>query len=133
MAAENSSEWWSFADADLDTAQLLRKMRPRHYEIICYHCEQAAEKYLKGYLIARNVRPPKTHELDELCALCSEKDKSFDELAGICGFLTQFGVQPRYPYEMDITEKNVEHAVKYAERVKNFTPIVAVREENLNK
>ena len=127
MATENIIKWFEFADAELDTAQLLHKMRPMHYEIICYHCEQATEKYLKGFLTAKNIFPPKTHELEELCALCAEEDKMFDELAGICSFLTQFGVQPRYPYEMDITERNVEKAIKYTEQIKNFSPIVVVR------
>ncbi|MDR1998170.1 MAG: HEPN domain-containing protein, partial [Candidatus Margulisbacteria bacterium] len=101
MGTDNGQEWVAFADADLDTAQLLQKMRPMHHEIICYHCEQAAEKYLKGYLTAQKIFPPKTHELEKLCAMCAEKDKFFDDIAGICGFLTQFGTQPRYPHEMD--------------------------------
>ena len=40
------AEWFRFADDDLDTVLLLKEMRPQHHEIICYHCEQAAEKIL---------------------------------------------------------------------------------------
>ena len=36
-------EWLEFAAMDLDSAQFLLGMRPVPVEIICYHCEQAAE------------------------------------------------------------------------------------------
>ena len=33
--------WFRFADTDLDTAELLLEMRPQHFEIICFHCQQS--------------------------------------------------------------------------------------------
>ena len=36
-------EWLEFAAMDLDSAQFLLGMRPVPVEIICYHCEQAAD------------------------------------------------------------------------------------------
>jgi HEPN domain-containing protein len=48
MEIETVSEWLYLADADVDSAKLLNELRPQHREIICYHCEQAVEKYLKG-------------------------------------------------------------------------------------
>jgi len=36
---------------DLNTAEYLKNMKPLPIEIICYHCQQSAEKYLKGYLV----------------------------------------------------------------------------------
>jgi hypothetical protein len=38
------AEWLRFADYDIDTVLLLKEMRPQHFEIICYHCEQAVKK-----------------------------------------------------------------------------------------
>lgn len=35
--------WLSFADMDYDMANILYAHHPRPYEIICYHCQQAAE------------------------------------------------------------------------------------------
>lgn len=60
-------EWLEFAAMDLDSAQFLLGMRPVPVEIICYHCEQAAEKLLKAVLVAVDVEPPKTHDLIQLC------------------------------------------------------------------
>ena len=36
--------WLGYADGDLSTAEFLyEKQWPRRNEIICYHCQQAAE------------------------------------------------------------------------------------------
>ena len=47
---EISKEWFEIGDSDLASAEFLLKMHPVPNEIICYHCQQAAEKYLKGFL-----------------------------------------------------------------------------------
>ena len=47
MSTGWSSEWLDFAYMDLSAAEHLLTMRPLPVEIICYHCEQAAEKFLK--------------------------------------------------------------------------------------
>jgi len=54
MDKELVAEWLRFAADDIDTVLLLKEMRPQHFEIICYHCEQAVEKYLKGFLVSKD-------------------------------------------------------------------------------
>ena len=54
-----SSEWLEMAEMDLGAAEYLLGMRPIPIEIICYHCEQAAEKLLKGALIYLQIDPQK--------------------------------------------------------------------------
>ena len=127
MDKELVAEWFRLGDDDIDTALLLKEMRPQHREIICYHCEQAVEKYLKGFLVSKDQIPPKTHDLTLLCNLCSEQDQNFVNILPQCSYLKQFSVQPRYPKEMDITDVNVEKAVKYALDVKGFPEIVELR------
>ena len=64
MVDKNAYSWFQFGDMDLDTSELLLTMRPQHYEIICYHCQQSAEKYFKGFLIFNGIdAPPKIHDL----------------------------------------------------------------------
>ena len=122
--------WFRFADMDFDTAEVLQTSRPEHFEIICFHCQQAVEKYLKGYLIFHGVeKPPKIHDLIELCNMCADKDDSFDSILEKCDYLTQFGVQPRYPDEIDIDEHGTKKAIQYASDIKNFTPLAAIRQE----
>lgn len=45
---ETAKEWFEIAERDLASAEFLQEMRPIPVEIICYHCQQSAEKYLKG-------------------------------------------------------------------------------------
>ena len=49
MNNEEVREWLEVADRDLDSALLLNEAVRRHFEVICYLCAQAAEKYLKGH------------------------------------------------------------------------------------
>jgi HEPN domain-containing protein len=128
MDKELVAEWIKFADNDIDTVLLLKEMRPQHHEIICYHCEQAIEKYLKGYLVSKGRMPPKTHDLKNLCDLCSEYENNFSNLFSQCDYLTQFAVQPRYPKELYLTSANVEKAIKYALEVRDFNIIAVLRE-----
>ena len=44
-----------------------------------------------------------------------------------CNYLEQFGTQPRYQKEMDISDANVAKAVKCALEVRDFTVIVELR------
>jgi len=44
-------EWFYFADADFDSAQILNNAYRKHGEIIFYHCQQAVEKYLKAFYV----------------------------------------------------------------------------------
>ena len=47
-------EWAEFARMDFLAAKhLYEHMHPKPLEIICYHCQQAIEKLLKGVLISR--------------------------------------------------------------------------------
>jgi HEPN domain-containing protein len=80
MNNENVMEWLQLADEDLYSAKLLNEANRKPYEIICYHCAQAAEKYLKGYLAFQDIIPKKTHDLIFLNNLCIEKDTEFKNI-----------------------------------------------------
>jgi hypothetical protein len=44
--------------------------------LICFHCQQSAEKYLKALLIERGIAFPKTHRLEDLLRLLLPHDAS---------------------------------------------------------
>ncbi|MCL1807759.1 MAG: HEPN domain-containing protein [Oscillospiraceae bacterium] len=124
------TEWFKYADMDYITAEHLRTLHPQPLEIICFHCQQTAEKLLKGYLIYSGVtEPPKTHNLDTLCLLCAEYDDRFHEIKKASGVLTQYGIQPRYPNEMEIAEKDMQKALEYTKQIRDFEPLVKIRTE----
>ncbi|GHV92985.1 hypothetical protein AGMMS50268_34880 [Spirochaetia bacterium] len=72
MAKQTNSveDWRLLAERDLSVAEYLAaNMVPTPTQIIAYHCQQAAEKYLKGALVVLEEEPPYIHDLDELCAI----------------------------------------------------------------
>ncbi len=70
-------EWLNIAEMDMASAKFLQNMHPVPVEIICYHCQQSAEKYLKGYLAFNEEEVLKTHDLLALNNMCQNMMKNF--------------------------------------------------------
>lgn len=115
-----SLEWFVFAKKDLESAKFLLNMYPKPIEIICYHCEQSAEKYLKGYLIRNEHKLERTHDLVILNNKCKLIDKKFYEIEDECIELVPYGVQVRYPYQLEVTEQDMISAIECAEKIEKF-------------
>lgn len=114
-------EWNKFAEMDFTAAKhLSESMNPAPVEIVCYHCQQSAEKYLKGFLVLNGIMPPRTHDQDELCKSCAEFSDTFLNITDACSELTNYGVQARYPFEAQLDEHDMRHAIKSAGLVKDF-------------
>lgn len=117
---EASKEWLSLADMDYQSAKFLMQMRPVPLEIICYHCEQAAEKMLKGFLVYHNVDVPKTHDLVQLCELCSSISPEFESVSEMCLDLSPYAVQIRYPSHIELEKADMQNALNDCQRVFDF-------------
>ena len=115
------AEWIKFSDLDLSAAEHLYKtMRPQPLEIICYHCQQSAEKALKAYWIFSGEKPPKTHDLKQLLEFCESNDNEFTTISIACIRLTDYGIQPRYPLEMEVTDGNTFLALQDSKKINEF-------------
>lgn len=117
---ELAQEWFKVAEMDLASAGYLQNMQPAPLEIICYHCQQSAEKFLKGYLAFCGEAIRKTHDLVQLNKLCRIHDSEFGKIENECLDLTDYGVQIRYPFPLEIDASDVGFALKNALRIKNF-------------
>ena len=117
---ELALEWLRFAKMDLSSAEYLLTHRPLPKEIICFHCQQAAEKGLKGILVNNEIVPPKIHDLEKLYAMCEEYVPNINTIGTTCNILNQYGSQPRYPEEISITENDVQEALVCAKAVLKF-------------
>ena len=73
-------QWIEKGDHDLGTAQVTFIYLPKYSDTIAFHCQQAAEKYLKGYLIFLDIPFQKKHSLNYLLGLISTKIKIADEI-----------------------------------------------------
>jgi HEPN domain-containing protein len=55
-------DWLSLADKDLYAAEIIIRDDYPLTNIVAFHCQQAIEKYLKAYLIEKDVSLIKTHD-----------------------------------------------------------------------
>jgi len=113
-------EWVEVASQDLASAKYLVSMKPVPLEIICYHCQQCAEKYMKAYLVFRNKEVIKTHDLIALYKELIELDTTFEEIKNECIDLTDFSVTTRYPYKLELDKIDMEKAIMDAEKIQTF-------------
>jgi HEPN domain-containing protein len=127
MKINDVIEWIQIADDDLYSAKTLNESVRKPYEIICYHCAQATEKYLKGYLAYNDIIPQNTHNLLFLLEICVEKDNSFEVIRTECGLLNRFTNEIRYPHRIEIKEEDVNYSISAVERIRNLEPIKKLR------
>ena len=127
-------EWVSFAEMDLNTAKHLDKtMFPQPLAIICYHCQQAVEKYLKGALVLFGVEIRKTHDLGLLAEELNNYINVNDKYIDYCYDLTTYGVKTRYPQELQIEVHHKDLALKEAEEVCNWLSNIINKHLTTNK
>lgn len=119
-AIQSSKEWLEYAQTDWQAAIHLTTATPKQFRNICYHCEQAAEKALKGFLTLHEVNFRHTHDLVQLCMSCMEIDPSYQEIAEGCSVLTGYGTQMRYPSGIDVDETETREALAICEAIIGF-------------
>jgi len=112
--------WLRKAHADLESARRLLGSPSPILDTGCFHCQQAVEKALKGYLLARGVVTPKVHVLGLLFDYCEEQDAAFADVRGDCEWLTRFAVETRYPSDREPTPERARKALRGAERAMSF-------------
>ena len=112
-------EWFEKADQDLELARRALGPGKPLPEMACYHAQQCAEKYLKGYLIAHSVPFRFVHDLVYLTQLCTAREPAFEELMSAAEILGEYGATVRYPMEGS-EEPDLEaarEAIRLAEQV----------------
>lgn len=104
-------DWIEKAEADYLAALDLARRRKRPLpDMVCFHCQQAAEKYLKARLEEGAVKFPKTHDLESLLSLVIPLEPLLAALAPAAKRLSPFGVTIRYPGN-DATPAEAQQAV----------------------
>jgi HEPN domain-containing protein len=111
------AEWVEKAQGDFNVAQReLRVRRLPNYDACCFHAQQCAEKYLKAFLVAQKIEPPRTHNLIDLLALCVTLDAAIELIRGALELLNAYSVDVRYPGE-SATKEEAREAVKAIRQV----------------
>jgi len=97
MSIEIAKQWLAKAQNDLLNADNNLQSENIPYDTVCFHCQQATEKFLKSYLVAKTRIPPHTHDLllllEEILPLNNEAENLREYLA----ILMPYAVEIRYP------------------------------------
>ncbi len=113
--------WCIKADHDYKTAKLLLVEGPELTDNICFHAQQAAEKYLKAFLVYSGLHVEKIHYLPRLIELCSKADPQFHDLIEDAREITDYAASGRYPdgwEEIPLSE--AKEAVQKSEKIMAF-------------
>jgi len=116
---EFTREWVRKAESDFKTAAHLLKSSPDLAEGTAFHSQQAAEKYLKAFLVWHQIEFQKTHDIEALLRLAGKVDDKIPEILADTVILTPYGVDYRYPGEYpEVGMSDAERAFLLADRVR---------------
>lgn len=118
--------WFEKADNDLKSATILLKEHGST-ETICFLCQQIAEKYLKGFLVFKEIKVGELrkwhiHDLPRLREKCQQIDNSFRGIEEECYILNKYYIETRYPIDppLEYSKSEAKIALQSAEKVRNF-------------
>ena len=112
-----TADWIRKAEGDWKVAHdVAAAVRPVK-EAICFHCQQAAEKYLKALLQELGLPVRRTHDLEALLADLLPHHGELRRLRRGLSFLSDYAVEARYPGR-DATKRQMMAALRWAERVR---------------
>jgi HEPN domain-containing protein len=119
----HAEEWLIKGDHDIEMAQLLYNERG-YTETIAFLIQQAVEKYVKGFLVFRGVKPKRTHDLERLLDDVIEIDKSFEKFIGMGTKITKYYIDSRYPigftieYSREEIKQSLDEAYEIIAKIK---------------
>jgi len=115
--------WMIKAWRDLETARRVGGGQPPFLDVAVYHCQQAAEKAVKAFLVHHGEPYEKTHDIEVLVDLACEIDPSFSNLADAADTLTPYATRFRYPNATFASEPQpteYEEALQHAQAIFDF-------------
>ena len=111
--------WFAKAEEDIEIARrALGPDRPLP-SVACFHAQRCAEKYLKGYLVARDIPFRLVHDLPYLVRLCTGLSPALADLRPAAEVLNEYSAITRYPTEgaQEPDIESAEEAIDLAEQI----------------
>jgi HEPN domain-containing protein len=98
--AELVKNWLIKAQHDLLAAQKLSSEPDLYADVAIYHCQQTAEKAMKGFLILHDQAFPRTHDIRLLIQLAIVIESQFERYQDTSELLTPYATEFRYPSDV---------------------------------
>lgn len=112
-------EWINKANKDLIVAQREMQEKDPVYDAVCFHSQQAVEKYLKAILQENDVYFSKTHDLKILYDQCKTFVPEIEDLKEKIIELSSYAVEIRYP-GIEATDEEAQDSLQLALKVKEI-------------
>ena len=114
------SAWVEKAEHDLMAVDLIGATSDAPWDIVVFHAQQAAEKFLKALLVSRKQVPPKVHDLTKLLALCvADAPRLWTHSPGRLHASVAAPLRSRYPGdEPETAREDAEKGVQIARRIR---------------
>lgn len=107
----STREWVRKAEEDYLAASALNRRRSRPlWNVVAFHIQQTAEKYLKARLEEAGQNVPKTHDLLHLLNLVTTVEPHWSSYNAAFSLLASYAVLTRYPGGT-VTKTDVRHAM----------------------
>ena len=113
-------QWLTKAKHDWAVAKQIIGGGAVETDVAAFHCQQAVEKLLKGYLVSRRLPFEKVHDLRLLLNQCTTSERDFDALRDSVEPLTLFAVAYRYPGPAEPSVTEVQRALAVVQTVWTF-------------
>jgi HEPN domain-containing protein len=114
------AEWVEKAEEDYDGTLALMRQRVRPLpNLVCFHAQQCAEKYLKAALVNYKTPFPNTHDLIDLHDLLEPSVANLKEIFDSLSVLSPYGVGVRYPGTAS-THQQAKDAVEAMKETRKF-------------
>lgn len=111
--------WLKIASRDLEASIVLLNAALTHQS--AYFAQQAGEKALKGYLVAKGKMPQRTHNLKILVIACAEIYQPFTKIKEPAYFLSPYSTTSRYPEEYEeLSFYEAAELLKHAQKILKF-------------
>ncbi len=115
--------WLTKAANDLKNAGIVSEAADGPLDTAIYHCQQAAEKVVKAFLLYHDREPEKTHDIRKLTVQAMAFAPEFKEHLAAASALTPFAWEFRYPNdfaETYPTDEEFNEALKQARAIYDF-------------
>ena len=111
-------QWLAKARSDLLDVDNNLKAKEIPFDMVCFHCQQAAEKLLKAFLVGNGESFPYTHDLMLLLEHILPLEPDSESLRDTLALLLPYAVEVRYPDEGgNPTEQDAKEAREAAGKI----------------
>jgi len=117
--------WLLKAKHDLASARVLAASNPPLLDTAVYHCQQAAEKAVKGYLVFCDQEVERVHDIEVLIRSAMSCAQRFAEWVDVGIELTPYARLYRYPGPVtEPTQEQFDRALSAAQGLYEFIALL---------